>query len=131
MLLKKRSYLGFIGLNIITCGIYGVYFIYITSKDVNQMSGRKVVDPVLSVVLYFVTCGLYMFYWYYVIGNELQVIGNANGCEIKDSGMTYLVLLVLGNFTCFITSILGMFFFFTNLGLCVDSYNENLIEEVI
>ena len=56
-MLKQRSFWGWFFLTIITCGIYGLYWVYITTKSVNQLAqgDNRDFSPVLAVVLYIVT----------------------------------------------------------------------------
>lgn len=50
-LLKQRSFWGWFFLTIITCGIYGLYWVYITTKSVNQLAqgDNRDFSPVLAV----------------------------------------------------------------------------------
>ena len=124
-MMKKRSLLGYIGLTIITCGLYHYYWIYVTTQDINDISGRKVADPAIALLLSLVTCGIYQFYWYYIVGNEMQESSNAMGVNIKENGTTYILFILLGMVTFGITSLIAYFMFFKNMGICVDYYNHN------
>ncbi len=123
----KRSFLGFIGLSIITCGIYPLYWIYVTSNDVNEMCGSEIVNPLIAVLLHFLTCGLYTYYWMYVVGNEVHDLGNYLGANIKDNGTTYLLFMLLGVVSCGIFNLIAYYLFFKNLGICTDYYNHKMM----
>lgn len=49
--MTKRSVATVIVLTIITCGIYGWYWLYTTSNELHLVSGTKTVDPVVSLLL--------------------------------------------------------------------------------
>lgn len=89
-MLKQRSFWGWFFLTIITCGIYGLYWVYITTKSVNQLAqgDNRDFSPVLAVVLYIVTCGIYPIIWYYTQGERLKDTGTRMGVQVQDSGVT-------------------------------------------
>ena len=69
-----RSLLVYILLNFITCGIYGLYFIYALARDVNVVcagDGRNTAGLLKLVLFSFLTCGLYGLFWFYSLGNRL------------------------------------------------------------
>ena len=62
-----RSLVMYILLSIITCGIYGYYFIYKLAVDVNEMcksDGDSTPGLLAFILLSLITCGLYAYYWY-------------------------------------------------------------------
>ena len=84
-------------LTIITCGIYGLYWICtmnddanIASEDVNRQSGGMVI--LLSII----TCGIYTIYWNYQMGKKLYKAGQRFGKPISDNSIIYLVLSLFG-----------------------------------
>lgn len=85
-------------LSIITCGIYGLYWIYCVVTDLNTASGE--VDDMsggLVILLGIVTCGIYMLYWYYKAGGKVNKIQYLNGRPQDGSlGILYLLLAFFG-----------------------------------
>lgn len=55
-------------LNIVTCGLYYIYWIYQTSLEIKIFSEREDLNPTLEILLGIITCGLYFKYWYYKYG---------------------------------------------------------------
>lgn len=52
---------------LLTCGIYNLYWIFITGDEVNKGLGREEFNMVKEILLTFVTCGFwgFWFYWRY------------------------------------------------------------------
>ena len=49
---------------IITCGIYGIYWMIKLNDEVNYLSGEtQATSGVVVFLLGIVTCGIYLFYW--------------------------------------------------------------------
>ncbi len=81
-------------LSIITCGIYGIYWMYCLVNDLNTASGHDDDTSGGMVILFtIITCGIYGLYWYYTAGRKV--------CEIQEYdrrpqdsylGILYLVL---------------------------------------
>ncbi len=51
-----RNPLMIILLSIVTCGIYGIYWLFVVSDEINQASGDKIIDPII-----FFLVGLLLF----------------------------------------------------------------------
>lgn len=78
--MKNRNIVLCIILSILTCGIYGWYWITqlnndmcaLTPEDSYQTSGVKVV------VFSLLTCGIYSWYWLYKMGQKMDQIKPGN-----------------------------------------------------
>lgn len=98
MYVKERSPVAVILFSILTCGIYGLYWIYATSQDLQSLdSNHDSTSPGLELVLCIITCGLYTFFWYYkyakiIYGLQLQ----KNIQPADDNGILYIILAVFG-----------------------------------
>lgn len=80
-------------LSLITCGIYGLYWLYCIHEDVQEVCGRPMsVSGGMVVVLTLITCGIYGIYWAYKMG---QFLDTAKGADNAYSSVIYLVLCVL------------------------------------
>lgn len=80
-------------LSFVTCGIYGLIWLYQMTNDLNTVSR----DPNgtsggLVILLSIVTCGLYGWYWMYKAGQQLDA---ANGQQSSNS-IIYLILTICG-----------------------------------
>lgn len=78
-------------LSIITCGIYGLYWLYTLNEAARTANpGEWEMDGVLVVVLTVVTCGVFGYYWNYKMGKAFTAIG------APDNSVLYLVLSIIG-----------------------------------
>lgn len=83
-------------LSIITCGIYGYYWLYCIHKDVQTVSPNPMTtDGGMVVLLTIVTCGIYGMYWAFKMGQQLD---EAKGLPLGtgNSSVIYLVLSIFG-----------------------------------
>lgn len=81
-------------LSIITCGIYGIYWMYCLVNDLNTASGHDGDTSGGMVILFtIITCGIYGLYWYYTAGRKVSEIQEYDR-RPQDSylGILYLVL---------------------------------------
>lgn len=84
-------------LNVITCGIYNLFWMYSTTEDIKYLSNRQdVPSGITAIILSLVTCRLYEIYWYYRIGSVIQGIYNQNNLVSPVSGSKYMVLFLVG-----------------------------------
>ena len=122
-----RSIVMYILLTIVTCGIYGYYFIYKLAEDVNEMckeDGQKTGGLVAFILLSFVTCGLYAYYWYYQLGNRLQMNAPKYGITVMESGTTILLWCLVGLLVCGIGPLVAMHFIIRNTNTMAAAYNR-------
>lgn len=98
-----RSLLVYIALTIITCGIYGYYFIYKWAEDVNIAcadDGNKTEGFATFILLGIVTCGIYCWIWYYQLGNRLNANARRYGLYFAENGTTVLMWMLFGILLC-------------------------------
>ena len=81
-------------LSIVTCGIYFIYWIYVTTNDVNNYMEQEYINPTLAVVLSIITCGLFTIYWFYKYGT---IVFNdmSKKAELDSYGESAAVLAIL------------------------------------
>lgn len=97
MRIQRRSIGLCIVLTIITCGIYGLYWLYCLAEDVNLATARpNAPSGGLVLLLTIVTCDIYGLYWLYRAGDDLDRRRVAQGQMAGHLGILYLVLGVLG-----------------------------------
>lgn len=97
-MITERNIVTCIILTIVTCGIYGLYWLVCMANDLNtaaetpdDTSGGIV--PLLGIV----TCGIYYFYWYYKAGEKVQIALQKRGLPAdKNNSILYLVLGICG-----------------------------------
>lgn len=113
-------------LSILTCGLYGYWFVYTMSSDVNVMcdgDGEKTEGLLMFILLSVVTCGLYAYYWYYKLGNRLQANAPKYGLTFTENGTTVLMWCVLGLLVCGLGQYVGIHILIKNTNAMAVEYN--------
>ncbi|MGN1267690.1 MAG: DUF4234 domain-containing protein [Dorea sp.] len=78
-------------LSIVTCGIYGIYWMIKLNDEVNLLSGE--VDGTSGGMVFLfslITCGIYSIYWMFKMGERCDRIKGVDG----NSHILYLVLSI-------------------------------------
>lgn len=122
-----RGLLVYIILSIITCGIYGYYFLYKMAKDVNiacEGDGAKTAGLLQFIVLSFVTCGIYAWIWYYNLGNRLAENAPRYGLNFQENGTTVLLWQIFGVVLCGIGPFIAMNILIKNTNKICHAYNQ-------
>lgn len=122
-----RGLLVYIILTIITCGIYGYYFLYKMAKDVNiacEGDGEKTAGLLQFVVLSYITCGIYGMIWYYKLGNRLAENAPRYGMNFQENGTTVLMWQIFGIVLCGIGPFIAMSILIKNSNKICEAYNK-------
>lgn len=122
-----RGLLVYIILTIITCGIYGYYFLYKMAKDVNiacEGDGEKTAGLLQFVVLSYITCGIYGMIWYYKLGNRLAENAPRYGMNFQENGTTVLMWQIFGIVLCGIGPFIAMSILIKNSNKICEAYNQ-------
>ena len=97
VMIERRDIAVCIVLTLVTCGIYGIYWIVCLTNDVNTVSGDvNGTSGGMVVLLTIVTCGIYGIYWAYKQGEKLDFTKNNRGIPSSNSGVLYLILQIFG-----------------------------------
>ena len=92
--MKQRSVGIAILLSIITCGIYGIYWLIMLNDETNYVSGTS---GGVVFLLTLVTCGIYGYYWCYKQGEKLNEAKMQRGIMVDSSAsVLYLILSIFG-----------------------------------
>lgn len=85
-------------LSIVTCGIYGIYWMVCLIDDLNIACEQPQDTSGLTVfLLSLVTCGIYMIYWCYKAGDKVTYIRRRAGAPVDSNTSTlYLILAIFG-----------------------------------
>lgn len=96
--MKQRSVGIAILLSIITCGIYGIYWLIMLNDETNYVSGHQQDGTSGGVVflLTLVTCGIYGYYWCYKQGEKLNEAKMQRGIVDSSASVLYLILSIFG-----------------------------------
>lgn len=122
-----RDLLVFILLSIITCGIYGYFFVYQLARDMNIVcagDGEKTPGLAEFIILSIITCGIYSWYWYFKLGNRIAANGPRYGITFQENGTSILVWLLIGNLFCGIGTYIAMYFLIKNSNAMFREYNR-------
>ena len=97
VMIERRNIAVCIVLTLVTCGIYGIYWIVCLTNDVNTVSGDvNGTSGGMVVLLTIVTCGIYGIYWAYKQGEKLDFTKNNRGIPSSNRGVLYLILQIFG-----------------------------------
>ena len=96
--MKQRSIPKCIIFTIITCGIYGLYWLYQLTKDTHAALGRaNTASPGMVVLYSILTCSFYFLFWQYKMGEAVVEIQESRGRTADhNTPIIYLVLSVFG-----------------------------------
>lgn len=122
-----RNLIVYILLTVITCGIYGLFFLHSWIHDVNtacQGDGDDTPGLLMFYLLTIVTCGIYSYVWYYKLANRLANNASRYGLRFSDSGGSILLWMILGSFLCGIGPLVAMHKLFTNTNAICAAYNR-------
>lgn len=122
-----RNIIMYVLLTLVTCGIYGYYFIYKLAEDVNEMckeDGQKTPGLAAFILLSLVTCGFYAYYWYYQLGNRLQANAQNYGITVAESGTTILLWCLVGYLLCGLGPYIAMHLIIKNTNAMATAYNQ-------
>lgn len=94
----NRSIAVCIILSLVTCGIYGIYWLVCMVNDLNTATGDAgATSGGMVVLLTLVTCGIYGLYWLYKAGTQVTVIQQRySGRSDSSNGILYLILGIFG-----------------------------------
>ncbi len=96
-MVEKREIWLCIVLSIVTCGIYGFYWMYKINDEINYLANdASATSGGMVIVLALVTCGIYTWYWMYKMGDQLDIASTANGLPAQSRGIIYLLLTFFG-----------------------------------
>ncbi|MBQ3547894.1 MAG: DUF4234 domain-containing protein [Clostridia bacterium] len=84
-------------LNIVTCGIYGIYIWYKMTKDLNDMAEKVDEKPVMGYILQLllgcVTCGIYSIVWMFQFFGLMSRLSDKYGAEITPESSFVKVII--------------------------------------
>lgn len=93
-MIQERNIGLYIVLTLVTCGIFGLYWLVVITEDMNSLAeDGDNTDGALVLLLTIVTCGIYGLYWAYKQG---QRIDKLNGMQGGSTGILYLILNFIG-----------------------------------
>ncbi len=85
-------------LSIVTCGIYGIYWMIKVVDELNEASdNQNGTSGGMVFLLSLVTCSIYLWYWMYKAGELVNNAKAARGLPVEsDSSILYMLLTIFG-----------------------------------
>ncbi|MGN0702907.1 MAG: DUF4234 domain-containing protein [Lentihominibacter sp.] len=106
--ITERSIALSIVFTIITCGIYGLYWLYKLAEETDLVLGtRSEASPAMVVVFSIITCGIYNIYWCYKQGSKFEEYGRYTGRNDAESWSVMMLVLALVNYFCGVTMLIA------------------------
>ena len=93
---KQRNVALGIVFSLITCGIYGLYWLVCLTEDTNAAAGENGTSGVMALIFTIITCGIYGLYWAYRCGEKLDKAKTMRGIPASNGGVLYLILYIFG-----------------------------------
>lgn len=129
MEIRNRGFYLYVLLNIVTCGIYGIYFWYCYNEDINivcEGDGEPNMNYMLVWLFSILTCGVYGVYWNYKQVNRLKLIASRYGLEFAENGTTILMWFILGPSTLYLSNYVVAYILIKNMNRIAAVYNETM-----
>jgi len=93
---QQRNVATVIIFSIITCGIYSFYWIYVTTRDLNNYLEISDMEPAIELLLCFL-CFPYMYYWIYKYAQRITDAHiKAQIATTSDEAIVCLILAIFG-----------------------------------
>ena len=127
---SDRSVWLYILFNLLSCGLYGLYFIYDLAKDVNIIcrdDGENTPGLIVYILLCILSCGIYNVYWQYKLANRLMNNAYRYNVSITEGGTAVLLWQILGYLTCQLASFYAIHILIKNTNLLANEYNSQKI----
>lgn len=83
-------------LTLVTCGIYGLYWMVCLTDDSTEVTGMGRTSGGMALVLTLITCSIYRLYWAYKMGEKLDMSRAQRGVPTGSLAIVYLVLSIFG-----------------------------------
>ncbi len=95
--IQKRNIALYVVLTIVTCGLFGLYWLCVVNNDTNLVSGHpEAFGGVAVILLTIITCGIYGFFWAYRMGQSIDEAKAKRGMPAGNTGMIYIILTLFG-----------------------------------
>ena len=86
--MKQRNIVVCILLSLVTCGIYGIYWMIVLNDETNALSGRQGTSGGLVF--------LFSLIWMYQMGNAVETLHDQHGEPRGSAPVVYLLLSLFG-----------------------------------
>lgn len=96
-MIQRKSIALCIVLTLVTCGLYGIYWIITLVNDLNTLTeDAQAASGGVVFLLSLITCDIYWLYWVYKAGGKVDVMRQRRGIISSNTGILYLILSFIG-----------------------------------
>ena len=82
--MTKRDLITVILLSIFTCGIYSIYWMYQTTRELNSCEpDEPLTNYFIAILLSVITLGIYGIYWTYKFYKKVDSVTKSNNCLVS------------------------------------------------
>ena len=81
---------------LVTCGLYYFYWLYVTSKEMDEFTGEQGIPPIVHLILLIVTGTLWGIAWDILTAQRIERMQQLVGITPRNNMGIYLVLDILG-----------------------------------
>ena len=99
-----------LGLALLTCGVYGLIWLWQVVSEIKAETRREDLNPTLDVLLTIVTFGLWGVYLAYRLPQDIVQVQRRRGAAVSDVSVVSLILAITG-------------FWFVSIALCQHELN--------
>ncbi len=94
-MLKNRSVVAVIILSLVTFGIYNLYWVWVTARDLDNEGNNSLVPPVIQFILYLFTAYIGWIVFALCADSNINAIRAQRGLPQKDNKIIYIVLAIV------------------------------------
>lgn len=116
-------------LNIVTCGIYSLFYWKGVEEDVNTMcagDGKTTQNFWIAFLLGMLTCGIYQLIWLYQLHDRVYANGPRYGVITTCTGGSYLLWVLVGSMLCGIGPFIALYKSINDLNNVGHAYNNTI-----
>lgn len=107
--IEERSPVVAAVLSAVTCGIYGLYWLYTTGRELKEALGDDEIKPGVDVLLAVITCGLWSIYAMYRNAQKIHAGLLSVDPYAKDQSEITLILNLVSLFTAYVTYVVAIY----------------------
>lgn len=118
-MIKKRKFIKYILLNIITLGIYGIFFWYKWTNDLNKIcdgDDKDSANYILVLLLDMFSFSIYCWVWNYQMGERMYHKAPEFGKKLKHGGMFIMIWRLL--------PLVSSYYKIKYINILAESYNS-------
>lgn len=120
-MIKQRSFLSFILLTLITCGLYAIFWAYQTASETNTIFKSNDSDPVLYALLAFFLMPVYVC----IMAQKIHKNAYKVGVHVERTWVFHMLMWVLSPLTCGISSFFSYYYLINDFNLISFAYNNS------